>query len=169
MKLELLSGCELGRLVNKGEISPTEVIEYFKQRIEERNPSLNAFTYTKFEDAFAEAEELEKRLAKRKDCGPLAGVPIALKDFLPSKCGWTNSHGGVKSLIQKDAEDSVFYSAARRAGAIAVGKTNAPAFAFRGTTDNQLYGPTSTPFKRSSPGIIQAVPPAAAQPLLRTA
>ena len=38
MKLELLSGCELGRLVNKGEISPTEVIEYFKQRIEQRNP-----------------------------------------------------------------------------------------------------------------------------------
>ena len=102
MKLELLSGCELGRLVNKGEISPTEVIEYFKQRIEERNPSLNAFTYTKFEDAFAEAEKLEKRLAKRKDCGPLAGVPIALKDFLPSKCGWTNSHGGVGDCGRED-------------------------------------------------------------------
>ena len=147
MKLEQLSGCELGRLVNKREVSPTEVIEYFKKRIEERNPSVNAFTYTKFEDAFAEAGKLEKRLAGREDCGPLAGVPIALKDFLPSKSGWTNSHGGVKSLIQKDTEDSVFYRAANLAGAIAVGKTNAPAFAFRGTTDNLLYGPTSTPFR----------------------
>ena len=84
MKLEQLSGCELGRLVNKGEVSPTEVIQYFRKRIEERNPSVNAFTYTKFEDAFAEAGKLEKRLAGREDCGPLAGVPIALKDFLPS-------------------------------------------------------------------------------------
>ena len=47
MKLEQLSGCELGRLVNKGEVSPTEVIQYFRKRIEERNPSVNAFTYTK--------------------------------------------------------------------------------------------------------------------------
>ena len=41
MKLEQLSGCELGRLVNKGEVSPTEVIQYFRKRIEERNPSVN--------------------------------------------------------------------------------------------------------------------------------
>ncbi len=147
MKLELLSAAELGRLVSKGEISPTEIIEYFAKRIEERNPSINAFVYTKTEDALHEAKKLEARLAKGEDCGPLAGVPIALKDFLPSKKGWTNSHGGVAALMQEDPEDSVFYDAARRAGAIALGKTNAPAFAFRGTTDNKLYGPTSTPFK----------------------
>ena len=147
MKLELLSAAELGRLVNSKEVSPTDVIRYFKERIEVRNPSVNAFVYTKFEDAFREAELLEKRLAGNEYCGPFAGVPIALKDFLPSKKGWTNSHGGVKSLIATDPEDSVFYTAARNAGAIAVGKTNAPAFAFRGTTDNKLYGPTSTPFK----------------------
>ena len=147
MKLELLSAAELGRLVNKGEISPTEIVEYFAKRIEERNPSINAFVYTKTEDALHEAKKLEARLAKGEDCGPLAGVPIALKDFLPSKKGWTNSHGGVAALMQEDSEDSVFYDAARRAGAIALGKTNAPAFAFRGTTDNKLYGPTSTPFK----------------------
>ncbi|MBQ6551909.1 MAG: amidase [Lachnospiraceae bacterium] len=147
MKLELLSAAELGRLVNRRELSPTEAVLYFRDRIERRNPSLNAFVYTKFEDAAKEAEALERRLLSHEETGPLAGVPIALKDFLPSKKGWTNSHGGVKSLIQEDPEDSVFYTAARNAGAIALGKTNAPAFAFRGTTDNFLYGPTSTPFK----------------------
>ena len=147
MKLETLSAVELGRLVNQKEVSPTEVISYFKDRIEKRNPSINAFTYTKFEDAFKEAEKLEERLAKNEDCGPFAGVPVGLKDFLPSKKGWTNSHGGVKSLIAEDPEDSEFYKAANKAGAIAIGKTNAPAFAFRGTTDNKMYGPTSTPFK----------------------
>lgn len=146
MELERLSGVELGKEVNKGNISPTEVIRYFADRIEERNPSLNAFTYTKIEEAMEEAVLLEKKLAKGEKAGPLASVPVGLKDFLPSKKGWTNSHGGVRSLIRTDTEDSVFYTAAREAGAIAVGKTNSPAFAFRGTCDNKLYGPTSTPF-----------------------
>ena len=146
MELEKLSGTALGKLVKSGQISPTEVIEYFADRIEKRNKSINAFTYTKIDEALSEAKNLEKRLFAREEVGPLAGVPVALKDFLPSKKGWTNSHGGVKSLIREDGEDSAFYGAARSAGAIAVGKTNAPAFAFRGTTDNKLYGPTSTPF-----------------------
>lgn len=147
MEPERLSAVELGKLVNAKEISPTEVISYFEKRIDRRNADINAFTYTKFEEAYAEAKRLEDRIMKGGYAGPLAGVPVALKDFLPSKKGWTNSHGGVKALIQNDTEDSVFYRAASSAGAIAVGKTNAPAFAFRGTTDNKLYGPTSTPFK----------------------
>ena len=146
MELERLSGIELGALVNKGEIKPSEVIEYFERRIEARNSSLNAFVYTKFDDAYEEARKLEEKIMRGGDAGPLAGVPIGLKDFLPSKKGWTNSHGGVKSLIMEDVEDSEFYKAARRAGCIAVGKTNAPAFGFRGTCDNKLYGPTRNPF-----------------------
>ena len=146
MKLETLSGVEFGRRINHMEVSPTEAVNYFFERIHRRDPSINAFTYTKYEDAMEEARLLEARLAKGEYCGPLAGVPIGLKDFLPSKKGWTNSHGGVPCLAAVDTADSVFYDAARRAGAIAVGKTNAPAFAFRGTTDNVMYGPTSTPF-----------------------
>ena len=132
--------------MRSGHITPTEVIRYFQERIEKRNPSLNAFTYTKFDDAFSEAKALEEKLLRHEEVGPLAGVPVGLKDFLPSKKGWTNSHGGVKSLIREDVEDSMFYIAAREAGAIAVGKTNAPAFAMRGTCDNYLYGPTRNPF-----------------------
>lgn len=146
MELEKLSGVELGKEVRSGHITPTEVIRYFQERIEKRNPSLNAFTYTKFDDAFSDAKALEEKLLRREEVGPLAGVPVGLKDFLPSKKGWTNSHGGVKSLIREDVEDSMFYIAAREAGAIAVGKTNAPAFAMRGTCDNYLYGPTRNPF-----------------------
>ena len=146
MSLEKLSGVELGAEVKRGRITPTEVIDFFAERIEARNPGINAFVYTKIEDAKAEAKKLEERLARGEETGPLTGVPIGLKDFLPSKKGWTNSHGGVKSLIMEDPADSVFYDAAARAGAIAVGKTNAPAFAFRGTCDNKLYGPTRNPF-----------------------
>ena len=146
MKLEELSAVELGKLVSSKSISPVEVIRYFADRIEARNKSINAFTYTRFDEAIERAKELESKILHGEKTGPLSGVPVALKDFLPSKKGWTNSHGGVRSLIAADPEDSVFTSSAERLGAIAIGKTNAPAFAFRGTCDNKLYGPTSTPF-----------------------
>ena len=145
-QLEKLSAAELGRAVRKGELSPTEVIRFFEERIETRNPSINAFVYTRFEEAEAAARVLEKRLAAGEAVGPFAGVPFGLKDFLPSKQGWPNSHGGVKALIREDPESSEFCKAMEAAGGIAVGKTNAPAFGFRGTCDNALYGPTSTPF-----------------------
>ena len=143
---ERLSAAQLGRAVKAGQISPTEVVDYFARRIERRNPSINAFVYTKFDEARQAAKRLEARLAKGEDPGPFAGVPFGLKDFLPSKKGWTNSHGGVRSLIREDGFDSEFCRAMELAGGIAIGKTNAPAFAFRGTCDNKLYGATSTPF-----------------------
>ena len=145
-KLETLSAAQLGREIRSAHVTPTEAVEYFARRIEARNPSLNAFVYTKFEYALQQAKQLEARLASGEDVGVFAGVPFALKDFLPSKRGWTNSHGGVRALIMPDDADSEFCKAMEKAGGIAIGKTNAPAFAFRGTCDNKLYGPTSTPF-----------------------
>ena len=82
MELEKLSGVELGHLVNTKQISPREVIRYFKDRIQKFNPSLNAFTYTKFDDAMEEAEWIEDRIMAGENVGPFAGVPVGLKDFL---------------------------------------------------------------------------------------
>lgn len=103
-------------------------------------------TYTKFDEALEDAEVIERRIMNGEDVGPLAGVPVGLKDFLPAKKGWTASHGGVRSFITVDAEDCTFWRAARRLGCIAVGKTNAPSFGFRGTTYNKMYGNTNNPF-----------------------
>lgn len=146
MSLEYLSAVELGTLVNKRELKPLEVLEFFENRIQERNKRTNAFVYTKFEDAKKEALRLEKELMEGKYLGPFAGVPFGLKDFLPNKPGWQSSHGGVECLISTDTCYSEFCKAMEKAGGIAVGKTNAPAYGFRGVTDNRLYGPTSTPF-----------------------
>ena len=145
-QLERLSAAELGREIGAGHVSPGEATAYFAKRIEERNPSLNAFVYTRLDEARDAAKRLEADLAAGAEAGPFCGVPFALKDFLPSKRGWTNSHGGVKALIREDPFDSEFCRAMEAAGGVAIGKTNAPAFAFRGTCDNRLYGPTSTPF-----------------------
>ena len=146
MELEKLSAWEIGALVNSSKISPTEVVAYFKDRIEKRNDSINAFVYTKFDEAFKRAKELEQRLVTDKYVGMFAGVPFALKDFLPNKPGWQSSHGGVECLISTDTAYSEFCKAMENQGGIAIGKTNAPAYGFRGTTDNKLYGPTHNPF-----------------------
>lgn len=149
MKLEQLTAIELGELVNKKVISPTEVLRYFADRIEKRNPSINAFVYTMITSATNKAMALENAIMKgylSDHYMPLAGVPVGLKDFLPEKEGWEASHGGVKSLITVDSHDGVVYSALKKLGCIAIGKTNAPSFGFRGTTDNKMYGPTSTPY-----------------------
>ena len=146
MKLEELSAFEIGSLVNERKISPVEVVKYFLDRIEKLNKSVNAFVYVKADYALEKARALEARLEKGENCGPFAGVPFALKDFLPNKKGWQSSHGGVECLVATDETDSVFCMAMEKAGGIAIGKTNAPAYGFRGTTDNLMYGPTSTPF-----------------------
>lgn len=145
-KLENYSALELGRAVNKKDISPLEVIKYFISRIEKRNKSINAFVYTNFEEAIKEAKNLENRLMSGENVGEFAGVPIALKDFLPSKNGWPTSRGGVKSLIKIDKENSICYETLKSLGAIAIGKTNAPSFGFRATCENKLFGITKNPF-----------------------
>lgn len=147
IKLEKLSAQMLGSLVNKRYIKPVEVIEYFAEHITKNNDKTNSFVYLKIEEAIEQAIQLEKKLEdKYYYAGPFAGVPFGLKDFLPSKKGWTNTHGGVESLTAVDAYDSEFCKAMERAGGIAIGKTNAPAYGFRGTTDNKMYGPTKNPF-----------------------
>lgn len=146
INLEDLSATELGYLVNKKKVSPVEVVNYFADRIQKRDSSINAFTYTKFPEALQVAKEMESRICKGEYLGPFAGVPFALKDFLPSKKGWTHSHGGVRPLVREDAESSEFCKAVESLGAIAVGKTNAPAFGFSGACQNRMYGATGNPF-----------------------
>ena len=145
-QLEKLDAWQIGALVNDRKISPTEVVSYFLARIEKFNSKINAFVYVKADYALAQAKKLEERLQNGEKIGPFAGVPFALKDFLPNKPGWKSSHGGVKCLVSTDETYSVFCSAMEKAGGIAIGKTNAPAYGFRGTTDNKMYGPTSTPY-----------------------
>ena len=60
-RLEYLSASEIGRLVNNKVITPTEVLDYFVERINKYNDKVNAFVYTKFDYAYEKAKELESR------------------------------------------------------------------------------------------------------------
>ena len=144
---EHLSAVDLAADIKAKGISPVEVMDDCIAAIEARNPSINAFTYTAFDEARAKAIEAEKVLMRGDADGAFFGIPTAAKDFLPGVPGWPGTTGGVKALShQKDPGYGCFTKAMVDEGAILVGKTNAPSFAFRGTSDNKMFGATSTPF-----------------------
>src|ERR1700730_5697169 len=144
---EVMTAAEIARQVNGKRISPTEVLEGAIARIEARNPVVNAFVYTAFDEARAAAKTLEARLAEGEHLGVLAGVPTAMKDLLGMYPGWPNTIGGIPSLKNNIARvRSVYPKQVEASGAIMLGITNSPIFGFRATADNPLFGATHNPF-----------------------
>lgn len=145
-----LSAAETARLIKARDMSPVEAVEAAISRIETRNPSINAMIFSDFDGARAEARAAEARLMKAEpaELGPLFGVPTAMKDCADFKPGWPSTFGGIRCLAGNIAEGWCTYAERMtKAGAILIGKTNSPQMGFRGTTDNKMFGPTSTPFK----------------------
>ncbi|MFZ9037707.1 MAG: amidase [Gammaproteobacteria bacterium] len=126
------------------EISPVEVVQNSLERIEEVNAALNCFCFVYPEEALAKAEIAEDRLHKG-DGRPLEGVPIAIKDFTPTK-GKVTTRGS--RLLQDWVPDwnPVVVERLEAAGAIMVGKTTTPEFATSGFTDSPLWGITRNPW-----------------------
>ena len=149
-----VSATELARRVRDREVSPTELVDACAARIEERNPSLNAFVFTDVDGAREAAREAERALADGSAIGPLHGVPTAIKDLFDFKPGWPATFGGVRALADFSLDAyCVFAERVEKAGAIIVGKTNSPVMGFRGTCDNPLFGATANPFDTSrNPG-----------------
>jgi amidase len=138
---------DLAAAIRHRQVSPVEVLESFIQRIEQRNPKLNAFVYLDFEQARQQARAAEAEMMRGEELGPLHGIPTAIKDLFDSKPGWPTTFGGVRALKDNIADFScLFTERIERDGAIVIGKTNSPILGFRATTDNYLFGPTANPF-----------------------
>jgi amidase/aspartyl-tRNA(Asn)/glutamyl-tRNA(Gln) amidotransferase subunit A len=148
------SAAELALGIRRRELSPVELMTRTLARIERRNPSLNAFVHLDFEQAMERAHAAEAAIASGAPVGPLHGVPVAMKDLFDFKPGWPSTFGGVRALRDQVIDVHCPYAETmERAGAIIVGKTNAPVMGLRGTTDNYLFGPTRNPFDLSrNPG-----------------
>jgi amidase len=146
-ELAYRSATELAALVRQRVLSPVELLEAAIERIEERNPSLNAFVHTGFEEAREQAREAQRQLVSGAELGPLHGVPTAIKDLFDFKPGWPSTYGGIRALKDNIVGFSCpWCERIERAGAIVVGKTNSPIMGYRGTCDNYLFGPTRNPF-----------------------
>jgi Asp-tRNA(Asn)/Glu-tRNA(Gln) amidotransferase A subunit family amidase len=143
---------ELAATVRERRISAEELVRSSLERIDELNPALGAVISVR-EEALEEARALDERVVAGEDAGPLGGIPFLVKD-MENVEGEPTTYG---SLVFADAPpataDGLIPRRLRAAGAIVVGKTNQPEFAFAGYTDNLLYGPTRNPWKlEASPG-----------------
>lgn len=136
---------ELTRLIQAKELSPTQLMAETLERIEAVNPKLNAFVALRSDEAMDEARALEKRINDGDTMGPLAGIPIGVKD-LEDVQGMSTTFGSVPYAQNRAAHDSIQVSRLKAAGAIVVGKTNTPEFGFTGFTKNRLYGVTRNPW-----------------------
>lgn len=142
-----LSAADTARLVRSKALSPVEAVQAAIDRIETRNPSLNAVIYKDYEGALAQARALEARIMAGEQVGPLAGVPSLAKDLFEFKEGWPSTLGGTPALRDYRPDfTSGPIAAMERSDAILLGKTNSSTLGFSGTTDNVLFGPTCNPF-----------------------
>lgn len=138
---------ELARRIRDREVSPVEAVECAIQRIEERNPSLNAVIFKGYDDARERARAAEAAVKDGAPLGPLHGVPTLMKDLFDFKPGWPSTFGGIPALAELVIDGyCVWAERVERAGGIIVGKTNSPVMGYRGVTDNPLFGATGNPF-----------------------
>jgi amidase len=145
-----MTAIDLAARIRRRELSPVELVDATIERIERRNPSLNAFIFEGFDDAREQAQKAEQAVVSGAELGRLHGVPTAIKDLFDFKPGWPATFGGIRAFQDFIADFyCIFAERIERAGAIIIGKTNSPVMGFRGTCDNPLFGPTRNPFDTS--------------------
>lgn len=150
--IALLSATELARRVRARELSPVEVLEACLARVEALNPAINAVV-TLDPGAMDAARALERRIAAGDDVGPLAGVPVGIKD-VTQVGGVRTTFGSPLFSDHVPDEDALVVRRLRAAGAVILGKTNTPEFAAGGNTFNEVFGRTRNPWnpERSAGG-----------------
>ena len=135
---------DIASQVRSGERSATDVLEEHLSRIEADEPTIHAFNTVIGSEARERAAAVDAAVAAGQDPGPLAGVPVALKDNMcttgiPTTCsskildGWKPPYNG--TAVERLYE----------AGAVVVGKTNLDEFAMGSSTENSAFGPTLNP------------------------
>jgi aspartyl-tRNA(Asn)/glutamyl-tRNA(Gln) amidotransferase subunit A len=136
---------ELAAMIRRRELKAAELMAATIARLEKVNPKLNAFVALRAEQAMDEARALDDKIAHRQELGPLAGLPLGVKD-LEDAAGLPTTFGSKPFRNNRPAADSVQVARLKAAGAIVLGKTNAPEFGYTGFTKNLLFGVTRNPW-----------------------
>ena len=142
----MMDARSLSRAIAAKKVSCAEVMTAYLDHIAILNPKVNAIVALQDRDALlAQARERDAQVSRGEIMGPLHGLPHAVKDLQPVK-GIVSTQG---SPILKDfvpTADSLPVARMRAAGAIFIGKTNAPEFGLGSHTYNSVYGATHNPF-----------------------
>jgi amidase len=144
-----LDAVELAALIRHGSASSREVTEAALLRAKSVNPLVNAATLILEREALAAADAADAARARGDTLGLLHGVPVTTKINV-DQAGLPTDNGvpALRNLIAK--EDSPIVANLKRAGAVIIARTNSPAFAMRGHTDNALHGATINPWNRAA-------------------
>jgi Asp-tRNA(Asn)/Glu-tRNA(Gln) amidotransferase A subunit family amidase len=144
---------ELAAAVRGRRVSARELVGLSLERVRQLDQNIGAVVALRAEEALAEAADLDERVAKGEDLGPLAGIPCLIKEIEDLE-GLPTTHG---SLLFRDAppavHDGTICARLRAAGAIPIGKSNTPELATEGFTANSVFGATRNPWAHGwSPG-----------------
>lgn len=146
-----LSATDLARRIAAGEATAREAVEASLERIERRNPQVNAFSVVLADRARADADRLDDVAASSGVTGPLHGVPVAIKEEI-DVAGCVTTFGG-RANSTPAAEDGEVVHRLREAGAVVVGKTRMPEFGQWPFTESVDGGITRNPWDRTrTPG-----------------
>ena len=136
---------ELAKLYRSRKASPLEVMEAVFARIDAVNPSVNAVVTLARESALWEARRATAALKRGAPLPALFGVPVGIKDVTQTK-GIRTTYGSKLFEDHVPDEDALVVQRLRAAGAIIIGKTNTPEFAFGPNTVNDVFGATRNPW-----------------------
>jgi Asp-tRNA(Asn)/Glu-tRNA(Gln) amidotransferase A subunit family amidase len=145
LDLSYTPATELARLIRDAELSPVEVVRNSLERIEAVNPALNCFCFVYPDEALERAREAEAAVAAGGRLPPLHGVPIAIKDLTPT-AGKRTTMGSYAFEHYVPEKNALIVDKLLAAGAIMVGKTTTPEFAYSSFTDSPLWGITRNPW-----------------------
>ncbi|MFD4207454.1 Asp-tRNA(Asn)/Glu-tRNA(Gln) amidotransferase subunit GatA [Micromonospora tulbaghiae] len=143
--LSKLTAVEIAGLVASGETSAVEVTQAHLDRIGAVDDRVHAFLHVDTEGALTAARAVDERRAAGEELGPLAGVPVAVKDVLTTK-GVPTTVGSKILEGWRPPYDSTIVERLRVAGTVMLGKTNMDEFAMGSSTEYSAYGPTRNPW-----------------------
>lgn len=135
----------LAAAVRSGEVTASAVTETLLERIAEVDGSINSHTVIRAEQARAHAQSVDDRLRRGEHVGPLAGVPVSIKDVIWTAGDLATAGSRVTQNFVPDV-DARMVERMHRADGIVAGKTNVSELCFRGVTKNHVFGTTLNPW-----------------------